>query len=50
MGIYGGMAGLRVKATRQEHNQKGVLCRCAGAAYKIGETRHMDRCCLRGGG
>ena len=50
MGIYGGMGGLIVKATRQEHNQEGVLCRCAGAAYKIGETRYMDRCCLRGGG
>ncbi len=34
VGIYGGMGGLIVKATRQEHNQKGVLCRCAGAAYK----------------
>ena len=50
VGIYGGMGGLIVKATRKEHNQEGVLCRCAGAAYKISETRYMDRCCLRGGG
>ncbi len=50
VGTYGGMGGLIVKATRQEHNQEGVLCRCAGAAYKIGETWYMDRCCLWGGG
>ena len=30
-----GMGGLIVKATMQGHNQKGVLCRCAGAVCGV---------------